>query len=234
MKTLARAVALAVAASLVSGGVGGGGEHRRHRRPVHQRLGPTGQHATAVEPDTFAFGSTLVVTSRSAASSTAAPPAPPSRPPPTAARPSRPGCCPASAPDSGRPLQPHDRPGRRLRRQAQRLDDLLARPDGPRPGGAAVVVNRSTDGGAHLGRARHGGERRTGAGLRQELGRVRQHQHEPALRQLLPRVGRLRRRRPHPDEHVERRRPHMERADHDRRSACTAWAASRWSSRTAT
>jgi len=148
MKTIARAVALAVTASLVSAASAVAANTAVIADPFND---PAGQHATAVEPDTFAFGSTLVVTSQvgrifdGGASSTAF----------------------ATSTDGGATftsgvlpgLAPN--PGDRFNRTTDPVVAFDAKHDvwmisslgltDPGPEGAAVVVNRSTDGGLTWG-----------------------------------------------------------------------------------
>ena len=112
----------------------------------------TSQHQTAVEPDTFAFGNTIVTaaqtgrffdggasdigyaTSTNGGTSWTA------------------GCrCPASPRTTAAgAVRAGQRRERRLRRQAQRVADLLD-PDHLRGHGADVIVSRSTDGGLTFG-----------------------------------------------------------------------------------
>ena len=172
---------------------------------------PTSQHATEVEPDTFAHrqhrrrgvpGRPLLRRRRDRHRLRAAPA--------TAARPGR-ARLPAG-PDVQRrrrrqPVRARQRRERRLRRRARRLADLLdpapadtsradrlRQPlDRRRPRRWSPPVSDPAAGG-EVGRPR------------QELDGVRQPPGEPVLRPLLHRVRQLRRGRPRADEHVDRRR----------------------------
>ena len=148
MKTLVRAVALAVAASLVLAASAVAANTAVITDPFTNASDPSGQHATAVEPDTFAFGSTLVVTSQvgrifdGGASSTAF--ATSTDGGATFAS----GVLPGLAPN--RPPDPFDRTTDPVVAYDANHDVWMISSLGltdPGPEGAAVVVNRSTDGG---------------------------------------------------------------------------------------
>ena len=151
MKTLARAVAVAVTASLVSAASAVAANTAVITDPFTNATSPAGQHATAVEPDTFAFGSTLVVTSQvgrifdGGASSTAF----------------------ATSTDGGATFTSGVLPGLapspsdRFNRTTDPVVAFDAKHNvwmisslgltDPGPDGAAVVVNRSTNGGTTWG-----------------------------------------------------------------------------------
>ena len=165
------------------------------------------QHQTAVEPDTFAFGSTIVA--RVADRPLLRRRGVRHRLRDLAERRSeldvRRAARPDHEPDARRALRAHHRPGHRLRRRARRLAGAVARPrqQSDRPWRSwSTAPPTAGSPGANPVSAR----RRRGPGLRQELDRLRQHADQPLLRQLLHRVGRLRQRQPHPDEHLDRRR----------------------------
>jgi BNR repeat-like domain len=148
MKNLVRAVALSVAVSLVSATSALAATTSVITDPF---ANPTSQHATAVEPDTFAFGSTLVVTAQvgrffdGGASSTAF--ATSTDGGATFTSGVLPGLAPTSSDRFDRttdPVAAYD-----ARDNVWMISSLGLTDPGPL--GAAVVVNRSTDGGLTWG-----------------------------------------------------------------------------------
>ena len=136
------------------------------------------QHATAVEPDTFALGNTIIAVSQVGrgfnggasgtgfATSTNG----------GATWTERRAAGPDSASGPARPVRPRQRPGDRLRPQAQRLARAVAGADpdtivGTFPVG--IVVNRSTDGGLTWSNPIVSVDA-PAEGARQELDRLRQ------------------------------------------------------------
>ena len=175
----------------------------------------TSQHRTEVEPDTFAFGSTIVsafqvgrvfgggssnigwATSTNGGA--------------TWTNGFLPGITSSNA---GGPVRSRQRPGGRLRRPARRLDDLLARrstaPTGAGARGQPLHQRR-----ADL--EQPGRHTATGGQTRQELDRLRQHHHEPLLRQLLHRLDDIANGNRILHANLHRRRPDLGRGARHRR-----------------
>ena len=236
LRTVAALLALAATAAVLAMAAPAGAAVALTRVSADPFTNATSQHATEVEPDTFASGSTVVAAYQvgrffdggatrhrlCAARATAARRG-------TSGLPARAHVQRRRRSRTGQPVRARQRPERRLRRQARRLDDLVD-PDPPDGGVPTVFVSRSTDGGATFGNPVEipppaGQEGRP----RQELDRLRQPREQPVLRPLLHGVRQLRRGRPGVHEHVDRRRRDLERpvapAGNPR-----AWAASRSSS----
>ena len=188
------------------------------------------QHKTQVEADSFAFGNTIVATfqtgrfTNGGASNLAWSTSTEQRADVDDGHASGHDCL------RGWAVVADERSGRRLRPRARRLDDLGSRHRrvGQRCGHPDQPFDRRRPHVAEPGHGRHCARDL----LRQELDCLRHLGVEPSLRQLLHAMGRRRCRLPDHDEHVHRRRPHVEPNSAAGRQCPPASAASRSSSRT--
>ena len=227
-----RLVALAGLAMLIAASVSYAHVHAPQGIGGDKYRNTTSQHSTNVEPDSFAWGNTIVSAYQVGrfnngggsnvgfATST------------DGGRTWKKGGLPNMTEHSTPPGEwarvERSRGG--LRPRARRLDDRDARhqrPSGRRSRAYQPLDRRRP----HLAAAGHGvgGTRHV---LRQELARLRHVVAEPALRQLLRGVGRQRPRQPDADEHLDGRRGDVGRRS-IRRTRRPGSAASRSSSRTA-